>query len=161
MAMTMHCDIVSAEEEIFSGPVLMVFAPAEMGEVGIAPRHTPLMTRLKPGEVRIRPSEGGEDISFFVSGGILEVQPHVVTVCTGCQGKGRTGAGREERRCRLCTGASGIARGSSPATNTREVTQEPEIVYESAKGLRALFCFTGTIQWQKSGTTRLYFSPTR
>lgn len=80
MAMTMHCDIVSAEEEIFSGPVLMVFAPAEMGEVGIAPRHTPLMTRLKPGEVRIRPSEGGEDISFFVSGGILEVQPHVVTV---------------------------------------------------------------------------------
>lgn len=80
MAMTMHCDIVSAEEEIFSGPVLMVFAPAEMGEVGIAPRHTPLMTRLKPGEVRIRPSEGGEDITFFVSGGILEVQPHVVTV---------------------------------------------------------------------------------
>ena len=80
MAMTMHCDIVSAEEEIFSGPVLMVFAPAEMGEVGIAPRHTPLMTRLKPGEVRISPSEGGEDISFFVSGGILEVQPHVVTV---------------------------------------------------------------------------------
>ena len=80
MAMTMHCDIVSAEEEIFSGPVQMVFAPAEMGEVGIAPRHTPLMTRLKPGEVRIRPSEGGEDITFFVSGGILEVQPHVVTV---------------------------------------------------------------------------------
>jgi F-type H+-transporting ATPase subunit epsilon len=76
----MHCDIVSAEEEIYSGPVLMVFAPAEMGEVGIAPRHTPLMTRLKPGEVRIRPSEGGEEISFFVSGGILEVQPHVVTV---------------------------------------------------------------------------------
>ncbi len=80
MAMTMHCDIVSAEREIYSDTVTMVFAPAEMGEVGIAPRHTPLLTRLKPGEVRVRPADGGEEISFFVSGGILEVQPHVVTV---------------------------------------------------------------------------------
>jgi F-type H+-transporting ATPase subunit epsilon len=79
MAMTMHVDIVSAEEEIFSGTVTMVFAPAEMGEVGIAPRHTPLLTRLKPGEVRVRTQEGDEQF-FYVSGGILEVQPHVVTV---------------------------------------------------------------------------------
>ena len=75
----MHVDIVSAEEEIFSGTVTMVFAPAEMGEVGIAPRHTPLLTRLKPGEVRVRTQEGDEQF-FYVSGGILEVQPHVVTV---------------------------------------------------------------------------------
>lgn len=80
MSMTMHIDIVSAEEEIYSGTVEMVFAPAEMGEVGIAPRHTPLITRLKPGEVRVRPHGGGEELMFFVSGGILEVQPHVVTV---------------------------------------------------------------------------------
>ena len=79
MAMTMHVDIVSAEAEIFSGTATMVFAPAEMGELGIAPRHTQLLTRLKPGEVRIV-DEKGEEQSFYVSGGILEVQPHVVTV---------------------------------------------------------------------------------
>ena len=78
MAMTMHVDIVSAEAEIFSGTATMVFAPAEMGEVGISPRHTPLLTRLKPGEVRVQTD--GEELSFFVSGGMLEVQPHVVTV---------------------------------------------------------------------------------
>ncbi len=79
MAMTIHVDIVSAEEEIFSGTANMVFAPAEMGEVGIAPRHTPLLTRLKPGEVRVQ-VEGKEEQFFYVSGGMLEVQPHVVTV---------------------------------------------------------------------------------
>jgi F-type H+-transporting ATPase subunit epsilon len=79
MAMTMHVDIVSAEREIFSGTANMVFAPAEMGEVGIMPRHTPLLTRLKSGEVRVQRPEGQED-SFYVSGGLLEVQPHVVTV---------------------------------------------------------------------------------
>jgi F-type H+-transporting ATPase subunit epsilon len=79
MAMTLHVDIVSAEAEIFSGTATMVFAPAVMGEVGIAPRHTPLLTRLKPGEVRVQ-TQGGEEQSFFVSGGMLEVQPHVVTV---------------------------------------------------------------------------------
>jgi F-type H+-transporting ATPase subunit epsilon len=79
MSMTLHIDIVSAEAEIFSGTVTMVYAPAEMGEVGIAPRHAPLLTRLKPGEVRVQTQEG-EELSFFVSGGMLEVQPHVVTV---------------------------------------------------------------------------------
>ena len=77
--MTLHVDIVSAETEIFSGTATMVYAPAEMGEVGIAPRHAPLLTRLKPGEVRVQ-TDGGEEQSFFVSGGMLEVQPHVVTV---------------------------------------------------------------------------------
>jgi len=79
MAMTLHVDIVSAEEEIYSGTATMVFAPAEMGEVGIAPRHTPLLSRLKPGEVRVQTQEG-EELMFYVSGGMLEVQPHVVTV---------------------------------------------------------------------------------
>ena len=79
MAMTLHVDIVSAEAEIFSGTATMVFAPAEMGEVGIAPRHAPLVTRLNPGEVRVQTQEG-EELSFFVSGGLLEVQPHIVTV---------------------------------------------------------------------------------
>lgn len=79
MAITMHVDIVSAEKAIFSGTVTMLFAPAEMGEVGIAPRHAPLLTWLKPGEVRVQTTEGDQR-SFFVSGGILEVQPHTVTV---------------------------------------------------------------------------------
>ena len=79
MAMTLHVDIVSAEAEVFSGTANMVFAPAEMGEVGIAPRHAPLLTRLKPGEVRVQ-IDGEEEQYFYVSGGMLEVQPHVVTV---------------------------------------------------------------------------------
>jgi len=78
MAMTMHVDIVSAEEEIFSGSAEMLFAPLVTGEVGILPRHSPLLARMKPGEVRVR--QGGEDQFFYVSGGLLEVQPHVVTV---------------------------------------------------------------------------------
>ncbi len=79
MAMTIHVDIVSAEAEIFSGTSTMVYAPAEMGEVGIAPRHTQLLTRLKAGEVRVV-DDKGEEQSFYVSGGILEVQPHMITV---------------------------------------------------------------------------------
>ena len=76
--MTFHVDIVSAEHEIFSGSAQMVFAPAEMGELGITPRHAPLLTRLKPGSVRVK-TDADEQV-FFVSGGILEIQPHVVTV---------------------------------------------------------------------------------
>lgn len=79
MAMTIHVDIVSAEEEIFSGLAEKVFAPAIMGEVGILPRHTPFLTQLRPGEVRLITAEGKEDF-YYVSGGILEVQPHTVTV---------------------------------------------------------------------------------
>jgi F-type H+-transporting ATPase subunit epsilon len=79
MAMTIHVDIVSAEASIYNGPATMVFAPAMMGEVGIAPRHAPLLTQLKPGEVRVQ-TQGGDEEFFYVSGGMLEVQPHVVTV---------------------------------------------------------------------------------
>lgn len=76
---TIDVTIVSAEEAIWSGRGTMVFAPAEMGDVGIAPRHAPLLTRLKPGEVRVQ-QESGEEQFFFVSGGLLEVQPHQVLV---------------------------------------------------------------------------------
>ncbi len=79
MAMTLHVDIVSAEKELFSGPVEMLTAPGELGELGILPRHSQLLTRLKPGQVRVR-LLGGEEQLFYVSGGLLEVQPHVVTI---------------------------------------------------------------------------------
>ena len=78
MAQTVHVDIVSAEKEIYSGTAEMVFAPLVTGEVGILPRHAPLLARMKPGEVRVR--SGDDELSFYVSGGLLEVQPHVVTV---------------------------------------------------------------------------------
>jgi F-type H+-transporting ATPase subunit epsilon len=76
---TMHVNIVSAEGEIFSGEAAMVFAPARMGDVGIAPRHTPLLTNLRPGDLRVQTPEGEEKF-FYVTGGVLEVQPHMVTV---------------------------------------------------------------------------------
>jgi len=75
---TIHVDIVSAEGEIFSGDADMVFAPAKGGEVGIAPRHAPLLTTLKPGSVRVQTSDGEK--LFYVTGGVLEIQPHLVTV---------------------------------------------------------------------------------
>ena len=81
MSSTIRCDIVSAEQEIFHGVVEMVIATGEMGELGIAPRHAPLITRLKPGQVRVL-LPGGEEQFFYVSGGILEVQPQVVTILT-------------------------------------------------------------------------------
>lgn len=79
MAMTIHVDIVSAEAQIFSGWAKMVFAPAVMGEVGITPRHAPLLSPLQPGEVRVR-TEQDEEEHFYVSGGMLEIQPHIVTI---------------------------------------------------------------------------------
>jgi F-type H+-transporting ATPase subunit epsilon len=79
MASTIHCDIVSAEAEIFSGEASMVIVPGEQGDLGIAPRHAPLLTRLRPGQVRvILPS--GEEEFYYISGGMLEIQPHVVSV---------------------------------------------------------------------------------
>ena len=79
MSMTMHVNIVSAEQEIYSGTVTQVFAPAEMGEVGVFPRHAPMLSTLKPGVVRVLLQDGEEE-TFYVSGGILEIQPHVVTI---------------------------------------------------------------------------------
>jgi F-type H+-transporting ATPase subunit epsilon len=75
---TIHVNIVSAEGEIFTGDAEMVFAPARAGEIGIAPRHAPLLTTLKPGSIRVQTAEG--ERLFYVTGGIVEVQPHLVTV---------------------------------------------------------------------------------
>jgi len=88
-AATLHIDVVSAEESIFSGEAEFVVLPGEAGELGIYPRHTPLITRIKPGAVRITPAGGGEEQLIFVAGGILEVQPKVVTVLadTAIRGK--------------------------------------------------------------------------
>ena len=76
---TLQVDIVSAEGEIFSGEASMVFAPASQGDVGIAPRHAPLLTNLRPGDLRVETPDGEEKF-FYVTGGVLEVQPHMVTV---------------------------------------------------------------------------------
>ncbi len=79
MASTIRCDIVSAEHEIFHGEAELIVATGELGELGIAPKHAPLITRLKPGKVVVT-LPGGEKLDFAISGGILEVQPQVVTV---------------------------------------------------------------------------------
>ncbi|HEC06934.1 MAG TPA: F0F1 ATP synthase subunit epsilon [Thiolapillus brandeum] len=80
MAMTVHVDIVSAEGSLFSGQGEMIYAPAVMGEIGIAPRHAPLVSRLRPGDVRVDPGQGKPMEHFYVSGGIIEVQPFRVTI---------------------------------------------------------------------------------
>jgi F-type H+-transporting ATPase subunit epsilon len=81
MTKTIHCDIVSAHEEIYSGEATMIIASGVAGELGITPRHTPLITQLKAGSVRVLQANG-EEAFFFVSSGILEVQPHMVTILT-------------------------------------------------------------------------------
>ena len=78
MAMTIHLDVVSAEESLYSGTVEEVIAPGIEGDIGILPRHSPLISQLRPGELRYQTSEGME--SLFVSGGVMEVQPHIITV---------------------------------------------------------------------------------
>lgn len=80
MAMTVHVDVVSAEASIFSGLVEMVVVPGEMGELGIYPRHAPLLTRIKPGSVRLKLPDQNEFVLIYVSGGMLEVQPSAVTI---------------------------------------------------------------------------------
>ena len=88
MAHTLHVDVVSAEDSIFSGEATFVALPGEAGELGIYPRHTPLISRIKPGSVRITKADGGEEF-VFVAGGILEVQPNVVTVLSDTAIRGK------------------------------------------------------------------------
>ena len=88
MANTIHVDVVSAEESIFSGEAKFVALPGEAGELGIYPRHTPLITRIRPGAVRIETADGGEEF-VFVAGGILEVQPSTVTVLSDTAIRGK------------------------------------------------------------------------
>jgi F-type H+-transporting ATPase subunit epsilon len=99
---TIQVDIVSAEGEIYSGEAAMVFAPAREGELGVAPRHAPLLTGLKPGGVRVQPADGGEELYFYVSGGMLEIQPNRVIVLadTAMRAKDLDEAAAEEARKR-------------------------------------------------------------
>lgn len=102
MAMTIHVDIVSAEGHLFSGQGEMIYAPAAMGEIGVAPRHTPLITRLKPGDVRVDPGNGKPQEHFYVSGGLIEVQPFKVTILadTGIRAADLDEAAAEEAKRR-------------------------------------------------------------
>lgn len=100
---TIHVEIVSAEGQIYSGEATMVFAPAQMGEIGVAPNHAPLLTGLKPGGVRVQPAADGEEEKFFyVSGGVIEVQPKTVTVLadTAMRAKDLDEAAAEQARRR-------------------------------------------------------------
>ncbi|MBZ0092353.1 MAG: F0F1 ATP synthase subunit epsilon [Burkholderiales bacterium] len=89
MAMTVHVDVVSAEQSIFSGLAEFIAVPAEMGEVGIYPSHAPFLSRIKPGTVRLRIPNQDEDEVIFVSGGILEVQPSIVTILSDTAIRGK------------------------------------------------------------------------
>ena len=117
---TIHVDVVSAEELIFSGEATFVALPGEAGELGIKPRHTPLITRIKPGSVRIQLENGTEEF-VFVAGGILEVQPHCVTVLsdTAIRGKdldeGKASAARAaaEEALKNTSGELDLARAQS------------------------------------------------
>ncbi|MFK7890037.1 MAG: F0F1 ATP synthase subunit epsilon [Granulosicoccus sp.] len=80
MASSLKVEIVSAENEIWNGDATLVSASAQMGEVGIAPGHTPFISRIRPGEVRIKPADGSDEVDIYVSGGVMEVQPYVVTI---------------------------------------------------------------------------------
>ena len=117
MASTLHIDVVSAEESIYSGEAEFVVLPGESGELGIYPRHVPLITRIRPGAVRIKPAGGGEEELIFVQGGILEVQPKVITVLadTAIRGadldeaKANEALQRADEAKRNATGAQEIA----------------------------------------------------
>lgn len=89
MAMTIHVDVVSAEESFFVGIAEFVIVPAEMGEIGVYPRHAPLLTRMKPGAVRLKVPDQEEEVVIFVSGGILEVQPNSVTILSDTAIRGK------------------------------------------------------------------------
>ena len=126
MPKPIHVDIVSAEGEIYSGPASMVFAPASEGEIGIAPRHAPLLTTLKPGEVRVQ-IDGQDEQSFYISGGALEIQPNVVTVLADTA-----------VRARDLDEATALAAKQRAEEAMRERTDKVEIAEAQAELLRAV-----------------------
>ena len=126
MGHTIHVDIVSAEGQIFSGEASMVFVPGSQGELGIAPRHAPLLTTLKAGEVRVQ-AEGKEEQSFYVGGGSLEIQPNLVTVLAD------TAA-----RARDLDEAAALAAKQRAEDAVRERTDKVDIAEGQAELLRAV-----------------------
>jgi F-type H+-transporting ATPase subunit epsilon len=126
MGHTIHVDIVSAEGQIFSGEASMVFVPGSQGELGIAPRHAPLLTTLKAGEVRVQ-AEGKEEQSFYVGGGSLEIQPNLVTVLAD------TAA-----RARDLDEAAALAAKQRAEDAVRERTDKVDVAEAQAELLRAV-----------------------
>ena len=131
-------DIVSAEGEIHSGEAKMIYAPAKMGEVGIAPRHAPLLTALKPGEVRVQ-SEDGKEYFFYITGGMLEVQPHLVTVLadTALRGEELDEAAAQEAQSQ----AEEALRGASEETDIKRAQlelAEANARYQAAQKLKGI-----------------------
>ncbi len=133
---TIHVDIVSAEGEIYSGDANMVYAPAKMGEVGIAPRHAPLLTALKPGEVRVEDPQGEEHF-FYITGGMLEVQPHLVTVLsdTALRGDQLDEAAALAARDEAATALEGVSEETDLARAQAELA-EAEARYRAAQKLK-------------------------
>ena len=132
MTKTIQCDIVSAHEEIFSGEAAMVFATGVSGELGITPRHAPLITQLQPGPVRVQGADGEEKF-FFVTGGILEVQPHMVTVMadTALRGEDLDAAAAQAAKAEA-------ERELADRTGEMEVAEAQAKLLEAAAQLRAL-----------------------
>jgi len=125
---TIHVDVVSAEESIFSGEAEFVVLPGEAGELGIYPRHTPLITRIKPGAVRIVPAGGGEEQLIFVNGGIIEVQPKVITVLADTAIRGHD---LDEAK------ASEALRAAEEARRTAKTNEEQAIAEASISNMAA------------------------
>ena len=132
MNKTTRCDIVSAQGELFSGEAQMVFATGIAGELGISPRHAPLITQLKPGPVRVLKADG-EEAFFFVSGGILEVQPHEVTVLTDTATRGED----LDEAAALAAKAE-AERVLADRTGEMEIAEAQARLLEAAAQLRAL-----------------------
>jgi F-type H+-transporting ATPase subunit epsilon len=133
---TIHVDIVSAEGEIHSGDARMVFAPAKMGEIGIAPRHAPLLSALKPGEVRVEDTDGNEHF-FYITGGMIEVQPYLVTVLadTALRGDQLDEAAALATRDEAAKALEGIADETDLAQAQAELA-EAEARYRAAQKLK-------------------------
>ena len=132
MTKTIQCDIVSAHEEIFSGQAAMVFATGVAGELGITPRHAPLITQLQPGPVRVQGADGEEQF-FFVTGGILEGQPHMVTVMadTALRGEDLDAAAAQAAKAEA-------ERELADRTGDMEIAEAQAKLLEAAAQLRAL-----------------------
>lgn len=143
MTKTIHCDIVSAHGEIFSGEVAMLFASGIAGDLGISPRHAPLITQLKAGPVRIQ-DEAGEEQFYFVSGGILEVQPHVVTVMadTAMRGEDLDQAAAQAAKAEA-------ERELADRTGEMEIAEAQAKLVETIEQLRALEQWRRRVQHKK------------
>ena len=128
MANTLHVDVVSAEESVYSGEAEFVVLPGESGELGIYPQHTPLITRIKPGAVRIKPVGAAEEL-IFVAGGILEIQPKVVTVLADTAIRGddlderRTSPSQGARQTGNSVGGKRVSNARRAISNHQEITQ--------------------------------------